>query len=113
MVATRPSWGVVNQVSIMNAYSITYKVSSSHLPVWVLTCPPCHSEGMIGYLRKNGCKFHMVMERCKWERRHKVDRDVFYIETIPQWLTEQLIKSTEAKGGAVNLFPSEQLALLD
>lgn len=110
MVATRPSWGVVNQVSIMNAYSITYKVSSSHLPVWVLTCPPCHSEGMIGYLRKNGCKFHMVMERCKWERRHSVDRDVFYIETIPQQVVDKLIDSTYSKGGTVNLLPNEKLA---
>ena len=110
MVATRPSWGVVNQVSIMNAYSITYKTSNAHVPVWVLTCPPVHSEGMVAYLRKNGCKFHMVMERCKWERRHFVDRDVYYIEVAPQQVIDRLIASTEAKGGAVNLLPNEKLA---
>ena len=96
----------------MSAYSITYKVSSAHLPVWVLTCPPIHSERMIAYLRKNACKFHMVMERTKWERRHSVDRDVFYIELIPQTVVDRLIKSTEAKGGQVNLLPSEKLAEL-
>ena len=94
----------------MNAYSITYSVSSTRLPVWVLTCPPVHSEAMIGYLRKNGCKFHMVMERCKWERRHSVDRDVFYIETIPQQVVDRLIDSTYSKGGTVNLLPNEKLA---
>lgn len=110
MVATRPSCGVVHLVSFMSAYSITYKTSNTHLPVWVLTCPPCHSEGMIGYLRHNQCKFHMVMERTKWERRHSVDRDVFYIEIAPQQVLDRLIDSTYSKGGAVNLLPNEKLA---
>ena len=96
----------------MSAYSITYSVSSTRLPVWVLTCPPCHSEGMIGYLRRNQCKFHMVMERTKWERRHSIDRDVFYIESAPQQVIDRLIASTEAKGGQVNLLPNEKLAEL-
>ena len=87
----------------MSAYSITYKVSSAHVPVYILTCPPVHSKGMIGYLRKNGCKFHMVMERTKWERRHSVDRDVFYIEVCPQQVADRLIASTQSKGGQVNL----------
>jgi hypothetical protein len=103
MFATLPYVVVVNQISIMSAYSITYKVSSSHVPVYILTCPPVHSEGMVAYLRKNNCKFHMVMERTKWERRHSIDRDVFYIEVCPQQVIDRLIKSTEAKGGQVNL----------
>lgn len=106
-------WGVVNQVGIMSAYSITYKVSSAHVPVWVLTCPPVHSEGMIAYLRKNGCKFHMVMSRVKWERKHQFDFDTFYIESAPQIVIDRLIKSTETKGGEVNLMPKEKLAPLD
>ena len=50
------------------------------------------------------------MERCKWERRHFVDRDVYYIEVAPQQVIDRLIASTEAKGGAVNLLPNEKLA---
>ena len=67
---------------------------------------------MIGYLRRNQCKFHMVMERTKWERRHSIDRDVFYIESAPQQVIDRLIASTEAKGGQVNLLPNEKLAEL-
>ena len=97
-----------------NAYSIKYSVDrGSRLPVWVLTCPPVHSEGMIAYLRKSGCKFHMVMSRRKWERRHQFDFDTFYIETIPQQIVDRLIASTQSKGGRVSLMPNEKLAPLD
>ena len=103
MVATLLVWGVVNQVSIMSAYSITYRTSPAHLPVWVLTCPPCHSEDMIAYLRRNQCKFHMVMSRVKWERKHSFDFDTFYIESAPQIVIDRLVQSTQSKGGQINL----------
>jgi hypothetical protein len=54
----------------------------------------------------------MVMERVKWERRHKVDKDVFYIESIPQQVVDRLIASTQSKGGQVNLMANEKLAEL-
>jgi hypothetical protein len=67
---------------------------------------------MIAYLKKSKCKFHMVMERTKWQRKHSIDRDVFYIEVCPQQVADRLITSTQAKGGQVNLTPNEKLSEL-
>lgn len=87
----------------MSAYSILLKTSKAHLPVYVLTCAPEYGDGMIKYLRHHQCKFHRVLERRCWDRYHAVDRDVFYIEVAPAQVIDALIKSTQAKGGKVDI----------
>lgn len=103
MGATLPCVDVVNQVVVMSAYSLVLKVNKAYVPVHILTCPPEHGDGMIKYLRYHKCKFRRVMERRCWDRYHVIDRDVFYIETAPDTVINSLVKSTEGKGGKVDI----------
>ena len=111
MVATRPSWFVVNQVNIMFAakevgsggyaqFEIAYLPvkagSGGDVPCYMVCVPLALIHPVKEYLSKSRCKF---TGRASTDR----ERAEFFVEVIPPTVLDRLVESTLRNGGRVDL----------
>lgn len=105
MVATRPSWCVVNQVNIMSTttaldprFEISYLPKwSGNIPCYMVAVPSYLGDKVCAYLKHHGCKFQQ-----RWSEK-RYGRCEFFIERIQPNIVQALADRTYANGGKVNL----------